>query len=138
MDYIPFRVIFDGGSKNGTHRGYGSMIVFHHGMLVVHKHFDYGDDITNVMAEYMTLISTLEYIIENYDARELSVDLLGDSELVRHQVGIKQDEIWYAPYQVRKPHLLPLRNRSRDLLDKLGDWSYHYLNETVIKKVLGH
>ena len=67
--------------------------------------FSYKNPVTNNVGEYQAIILALR-IIHNQKLKQ--VELLTDSQLVVEQVN--------GSWQCRQPHLLPLRDKVRELL----------------------
>jgi len=132
-------LVFDGGSKdhNNTKHGYGSFKLFHRGESITWVGFDFGLGISNVSAEYLTLLQSLQYIRTHY-SRQSYLDILGDSQTVQKQVGNFVNGKWIAEYEVRAMHLLPHRDTIRTLLREFDDFCYQYIPDRMIKTILGH
>lgn len=130
-----YTVVFDGGSIGNPGRGYGSYRLQAPDGTTRVRRLDFGEDVTNNVAEYRTLISALEDLLTmirnaGQDPAHSSVEVLGDSRLVINQL----DGRW----RVRTPHLRPLHDRARALLDQFGSATlkWHRRGESV--KALGH
>jgi len=83
-----YEIVFDGGSKGNPGKGYGSYEVTKDDHVIAHTAMEYGDNITNNQAEYMTLIRALTWLADELGdaARNASVVVNGDSQLVIRQL----------------------------------------------------
>lgn len=98
----------DGGARgNPGPAGYGVLLTDTEGHEIG-RSWGYLGESTNNVAEYNALIRALELALDQ-KASELIVHT--DSELVQRQVT--------GQYKVRKPHLVPLLRRVRELSAKL-------------------
>lgn len=151
-----FEIVFDGG--NGASRekeAYGSFrLLSASDLLKVETimRVSFGVGYTNNEAEYKTLIYVLEYIIDQYNAANIELHIAGDSELVRNQIGLytvarywelSNDETiadyeWLDAWQVKAKHLLPLRNKARELLKQFKSFTYVHIPRKEIVSILGH
>jgi ribonuclease HI len=114
---------------------------------IIHR-VSFGKGYTNNEAEYMTLIAALEYIIKKYNVADIILHIVGDSELVRNQIGTIIDKVifsdksstvlWIDVWQVKKKHLEPLRNKARELLQQFKSFTYEHVPRKKIVEVLGH
>ena len=96
---------------------------------------DFGENMTNNVAEYRTLIAGLENIVSTIeqagrDPAEFSIEVRGDSRLVLNQVAGK--------WKVKKPHLRPLCDRAGDLLRRFGEFGLLWQERSESVDVLGH
>ena len=115
----------DGGvHANGkaTSSGYGSFLV--DGEDEIHR-LVFTEWCTNNITEYKTLISAMEYVKDISDDVEFRVD----SQLVERQVS--------GRYACNLSHLVPLRDRVRDLL-KQPDRRLTWVGRDEIVRKLGH
>ena len=133
-----YTVIFDGGSRgnhtNGTRYGYGSYAVIARDGRSRVVRLELGD-VTNNVAEYLSLISALEDLIgvitrAGRDPSEFTIEVKGDSALVINQVKMT----WRA----KNSRMVGLRGRARRLLFRFREWeaTWHPREESV--RVLGH
>lgn len=130
-----YTITFDGGSIGNPGPGYGSYRLRGPDGATRTRRLDFGDDVTNNVAEYRALIAALEDLLATIqragqDPAHSSVEVRGDSRLVIYQL----DGRW----RVRKPHLRPLHDRARALLNQFGSATlkWHRRGESV--KALGH
>jgi ribonuclease HI len=152
-----FELTFDGG--NGASRekeAYGSFrLLSVSDLLRVETilRVSFGIGYTNNEAEYKTLIYALEYIIKEYTAQDIILHIVGDSELVRNQIGfidhyagwiegnddpIKKIPVWNDVWQVKKKHLLSYRDKARELLSQFKGFTYTHVPRKEIVAILGH
>jgi ribonuclease HI len=128
----PYIVVFDGGAIGNPGKGYGSFAVTGPNGFSLQERREYGDNVTNNVAEYRTLIAALERLSERLgdDASSAQVRIRGDSALVINQVN----GVW----KVKNANLLPLRDEVLRLLSRFDKpvLSWHNRRETV--RVLGH
>lgn len=115
--------VFDGGAKPGDI--YGSFYISEGEAKETFK-FTH-DHMTHNVAEYLALIKMLEYIIAN---NIKSPTIYGDSTLVVNQVNGK--------WQVKSNHLIPLRNKAANLLNKIGKHKLEWKRRNLALKYLGH
>ncbi|MFQ5340298.1 MAG: ribonuclease HI family protein [Anaerolineae bacterium] len=131
-----YTLIFDGGSLGNPGPGYGSYALIRNGDGAQRiERVDFGENMTNNVAEYRTLIGGLEDIVgaieqAGRDPSEFSIEVRGDSRLVLNQVAGK--------WKVKKPHLRPLRDRTRKLLRRFGKFELVWQERSESVDVLGH
>ncbi len=132
---IRVRVVFDGGSLNNPGHGYGSYQLTIGSEAPRIERLDFGSPITNNEAEYSALIHGLDDALATLraagvDPKQAQLEVWGDSQLVLRQLS--------GQWKVKMPHLQPLRDRARRLLDQFGkaDLIWHRRSESV--RVLGH
>jgi ribonuclease HI len=126
-------LIFDGG--NGGHKvmvGYGSFHLYDvkGGKLLMTGSFQWNEPMTNNEAEYKTLLSALEKILEIYPYPSYLL-IEGDSELVRNQVS----GIWQIT--IKGKHLQLYRDAIRALLQNIS-YEYNHIPRDEVVAVLGH
>lgn len=146
-------LIFDGGNGASVEKeAYGSWIIKNTKDTEngVKRRVVFGTGYTNNEAEYKTLTHALEYIIDQYTATNIELHISGDSELVRNQIGTyvhaTHDQymngspsiIWIDVWQVKKKHLLPLRNKARELLRQFKGFTYNHMPRKEVVAILGH
>ena len=78
----------------------------------------FGDDVTNNVAEYIALIKSLEWLIEN-GYTDTEVRVYGDSQLVIMQIN--------GRYSVRSPRIVPLFNKVNRLLSRFKSISLTWI-----------
>jgi ribonuclease HI len=131
-----YTITFDGGSRGNPGYGYGSyQIVRARDGKTRIRRLDFPGRRTNNEAEYLTLIQALQELADGIrkkggDPRDCSVEVRGDSQLVIRQVEGK--------WKVREPHLLPLRDRARELLNQFGQTRLTWQRREKSVAVLGH
>jgi ribonuclease HI len=128
-----FEIIFDGGSLGNPGKGYGSFNITRNG-----EEFDrqievqFGDNMTNNQAEYLSLIGALKSIVNNPDTDPNNTDITirGDSQLVLKQL--------MGEWKVKHPNMQPLWAEARGILADVKSWRavWHARSNSV--KVLGH
>ncbi len=128
-------VVFDGGSRGNPGQGYGSYLVQSPGRRPVVKRVEFGDNYTNNQAEYESLISCLQYIIErltvtNRSPGQVVLDIKADSDLVVNQL--------LGTFKVKDSGLKKRHDQAMSLLGQFGEWmiSWHPREESV--RLLGH
>ena len=132
---LNFTITFDGGSLGNPGVGYGSYAIAESGgqPLVTRLEFSAnGEIVTNNQAEYRTLISALESLIDRLgaDAPRAQVTVRGDSKLVIEQVS--------GRWKVKNAELRPLAVRVRELLDSFGRAELVWQPRSRSVRTLGH
>jgi len=127
-----FEIVFDGGALGNPGKGYGSYEITSGGAVLRHHREDYGDNITNNQAEYLTLIRALEWLDGSLagNRRGSTVLVNGDSKLVLNQV----QGLW----KIKAEPLRPLAQRVRDLLKDYKSISLVWHARANSVKRLGH
>ncbi|HEU0164886.1 MAG TPA: ribonuclease HI family protein [Thermomicrobiales bacterium] len=127
-----FEIVFDGGSLGNPGKGYGSYEITSGGEVVRHEREDYGNNVTNNQAEYLTLIRALEWLDTLLEGRRESATVLinGDSKLVINQV----QGLW----KINNAQLRPLAERARELLKGYAKSSLVWHARANSVKRLGH
>lgn len=127
-----FVIVFDGGSKGNPGKGYGSFHISGPDDFVIHERREYGDRVTNNVAEYQTLIAALDRLRAELGegVTRTSLQVLGDSQLVINQTN----GVW----KVKKSWLMPLRDEVIDLLDGFGSYALTWQPRGESVRVLGH
>jgi ribonuclease HI len=128
-------IVFDGGSLNNPGHGYGSYQITVGDLPPRIVRLDFGSPITNNEAEYLALINALEDAAatlrgQKMDPRHARLEVRGDSQLVLKQLG--------GQWKVKMPHLQPLRDRGRSLLDQFGAAALIWHRRAESVRVLGH
>ena len=128
-------IVFDGGSIRNPGHGYGSYRLTVGDAPHRTERLDFGSPVTSNVAEYRALIGALEDAVSTLEAagespKSAGLQVRGDSQLVLNQVG--------GQWKVRHPHLLPLCDRARALVDRFGSavLTWHPRSESV--RILGH
>jgi ribonuclease HI len=124
--------VFDGGSRGNPGEGYGSFELRSPTGKKVADKLVFGDQVTNNQAEYLTLISALERLLELLGDRAQRARLIvrGDSQLVIRQLQ--------GAWKVRNPELKPLHARAVELLRQFGSYELVWQPRQESVKVLGH
>ncbi|ERG97677.1 MAG: ribonuclease HI [Haloquadratum sp. J07HQX50] len=81
-----------------------------------------GESYTNNFAEYRAVILGLEWIQDEYDSADVSVNIHTDCELLVRQVR--------EEYDTNKSHLIKQRNTVQDLLSNFGEYQLEHVSET--------
>lgn len=127
-----FQIVFDGGALGNPGKGYGSYRVFSSLGELAHERLDFGNNMTNNQAEYLTLIGALSWLSDVLGDRAANSNVVvrGDSLLVVNQVMGK--------WKVKNEGLRPLHRQAVSLLGAFGkiDVAWHRRDESV--KYLGH
>jgi ribonuclease HI len=131
-----YTLIFDGGSLGNPGPGYGSYMVIRNrdGRQRIQR-LSFEAEMTNNEAEYQALIVGLEGLLETvkpdgHQPSDLSLEVRGDSRLALNQVA----GIW----KTRKPHLMPLCDRARELLSQFGVFTLTWQAREQSEEALGH
>jgi ribonuclease HI len=128
-------LVFDGGALGNPGKGYGSFIS--RGLVEYPQKVElqYGNQITNNEAEYLTLNHGLRRILldideQDRDASTVSIEVRSDSQLVVEQVN--------GRWKVRHARMRPLHAEALELLNQFGTWSviWHPRIESV--RLFGH
>ena len=133
MDYT---LIFDGGSLGNPGPGYGSYALIRNTDEVERlERLEFADEMTNNVAEYKSLIAGLTDVVDTVeqagrDPSEFSIEVRGDSRLILNQTA--------GEWKVKQPHLRPLRDRARALLERFGDFHLVWQERSESVDVLGH
>lgn len=104
--------MFDGASKgNPGKAGAGwHLSEERRGVLAVGWQY-LGDRETNNVAEYHAMLLGLQHVLDNHATEAGWLEIHGDSKLVIRQM--------LGQWEVKAPHLLPLRERGRELVRAL-------------------
>lgn len=127
-----YLVVFDGGAKGNPGQGYGSFHISGPAGFLIHERREYGDGITNNVAEYRTLIAALQRLQERIgnNTAVSSVRVVGDSALVINQAN----GVW----KVKKAWLQPLRDEVIGLLQEFREYTLSWQDRSESVRVLGH
>lgn len=133
MDYT---LIFDGGSLGNPGQGYGSYALIRNddGAQRLER-LEFSGQMTNNVAEYKTLIAGLADILDTIgqagrDPSDFSIEVRGDSRLILNQTA--------GEWKVKQPHLRPLCDRARELLNRFGKFELTWQERSESVAVLGH
>lgn len=138
------RLVFDGGAKERNPGiGYGSFKIWIDNEIVTHvPPTIYGDNISNVVAEYETLVRAITWICERFNEAEIDLVIEGDCDLVRKQIGEMHRQpngsITWKAWRCNHAYLAKYRDTIRSVLPFFRSYTYTYLNEKKVKVVLGH
>lgn len=128
-----YTIVFDGGSLGNPGKGYGSYHITRNGEeFRFEPKIQYGDNLTNNQAEYMTLIRALEWLRDELGAaaKTARVQVLGDSKLVINQVT----GVW----KVKNDNMKPLAAEARELVKSFPNLSIEWHGRSNSVTVLGH
>jgi len=105
-----YTIAFDGGSLGNPGLGYGSYEIANASGRVAGQRLNFGDNLTNNQAEFMTLIAALKDLLHRLgpEAATASLAVRGDSQLVIR--GLNGD------WKIKHANLLPLHQEGRSLL----------------------
>jgi ribonuclease HI len=134
-DLMELSVVFDGGSRGNPGQGYGSYLVQSPGRKPVIKRVEFGSNYTNNQAEYESLISCLQYIVERLTATNrtpdvVALDIKTDSEIVANQLQ--------GNYKVKDAGLRSRHAQATELLDQFGAWQIEWQPREETERLLGH
>lgn len=130
-----FQIVFDGGSKGNPGPAYGSFFIQPwtdpDGVI---ERLTFGDG-TNNEAEYLSLISSLRFLLaflagKGLEPSAVSVEIHGDSQLIIRQLK-KQ---WKA----KDSRMRTLRDEALQLLERFGRYQLTEQPRAKIVKRLGH
>ncbi len=131
-DPARFHIVFDGGSLGNPGKGYGSYEIRQDDTVIRHQREDYGNQVTNNQAEYLTLIRALQWLAETTgnDAARTRVLVNGDSQLVLNQL--------LGRWKVKNEGLRPMYEQAARLIKAFGrvDLIWHPRAKSVER--LGH
>ena len=127
---------FDGGAKKkageGFGRGYGSYNIRIGGEnepSFSKLREEYGDDLSNNQAEYMSLIKGIKKVIKLY-GEDIKLHIKGDSQLVINQIN--------GNYKVKSQNMVPLYQETMKLLDRLTEYDVEFWRRINSEREFGH
>ncbi len=128
-------LIFDGGSRGNPGPAYGSYRLELPDVPPIEQSLEFEEPLTNNQAEYRTLITALETLVELLEQQKIPfqqilIEIQTDSELVARQLS--------GVYRVRNPKLRPLYERVQTLLARFDHWRVHWQPREVIYQYFGH
>lgn len=131
-DSRSFEIVFDGGSLGNPGKGYGSYEITSGGVVIAHTREEYGNNITNNQAEYLTLIKALEWLDQVLEGNRKGarVHINGDSQLVINQVTGK--------WKIKAEQLRPYAERIRSLMSGYTSATIAWHARANSVKRLGH
>ncbi|HID86432.1 MAG TPA: ribonuclease HI family protein [Anaerolineae bacterium] len=131
-----YTLIFDGGSLGNPGPGYGSYVLIRHrdGRQRIRR-LNFKEEMTSNEAEYRALIAGLEDLLETIRSAgrrpsDFSLEVRGDSRLILNQVA--------GTWKTRQPHLMPLCDRARELLNRFGAFTLTWQGRERSEEALGH
>jgi len=122
-------LVFDGGSKGNPGLGYGSYAV-KTGPQTTITRLEFGNGVTNNEAEYDTLITALEMLVDQEDTSQITLEVRGDSQLVIFQV--------LGRWKARNARMRVRRDRVRELLRHFRGFRLVLQPREDSVRVLGH
>ena len=127
-----FEIVFDGGSLGNPGKGYGSYEITSGGAVIRHQREDYGDNVTNNVAEYRTLIEALKWLANELgdEANRATVRVNGDSLLVLNQLMGK--------WKVKNEGLRPYHREASELIRRFNRVALEWHARSNSVKRLGH
>lgn len=128
-----FEIIFDGGSKGNPGKGYGSFDITRNGDVFDRKiEVQFGDNMTNNQAEYLSLIGALKSIVSNpgVTTENAEITIRGDSQLVIKQLK--------GEWKVKHANMQPLWAEARGMLTDVKSWQAIWHDRKNSVRVLGH
>ncbi len=128
----PYDVIFDGGSRGNPGMGYGSYEVTCDDAVIAHTQLDFGDNVTNNQAEYMTLLNALEWLADHLGpkAAGATVSVHGDSQLVIRQLN--------GEWKIKDARLRRIAMDTRKQMNRFHEVSLKWHRRAVSVERLGH
>ncbi|MDQ4045199.1 MAG: ribonuclease HI family protein [Chloroflexota bacterium] len=129
---MTYDVIFDGGAKGNPGLGYGSYQIARDGAVIAHTRLDYGDNVTNNQAEYMTLLNALQWLADDLGdaASSAKVEVHGDSQLVIKQLS--------GEWKIKDARLRQIAMETRAQMDRFQDVSLTWHRRDISVELLGH
>ncbi|HEV2127048.1 MAG TPA: ribonuclease HI family protein [Thermomicrobiales bacterium] len=127
-----YDVIFDGGAKGNPGLGYGSYQITRDGAVIAHTQLNFGANVTNNQAEYMTLLNALQWLADGLgnSASSASVTVHGDSQLVIKQLS--------GEWKIKDARLRRIAMETRAQMDRFHDVSLTWHRRDVSVQRLGH
>ncbi len=124
------KIYFDGGSNSSTSSGYGSFEVYgnelHH--RTIRKQF--GSPLTSNQAEYLALLSALEFLKWHIDPFATSLEIFTDSQLVQRQMT--------GRYRVKHPRMKFLSDEVKSEIRPYADVQLIWHRRSNNVKRFGH
>jgi ribonuclease HI len=127
-----FTIAFDGGSLGNPGKGYGSYEIANSSGRVAGQRIQFGDNLTNNQAEFMTLIAALKDLLHRIgsEAGSVSLAVRGDSQLVIR--GLNGD------WKIKHPNLQPLHQEGRALLGRFRSVDLAWQPRLESVRTFGH
>jgi ribonuclease HI len=131
-----YLLIFDGGSRGNPGEGYGSYVLYRtdSGQKRIER-LEFPGRMTNNEAEYETLISALETLLEKIRERGLdpsrySIEVRGDSQLVIFQL--------LGKWKAKDARMAAYRDHALRLLSQFGRYRLTHHRREKSVEALGH
>lgn len=128
-----FEIVFDGGSLGNPGKGYGSFDITRNGVEFDRQiKMQFGDNMTNNQAEYLSLIGALKSVINHpdVDAGSAQINIHGDSQLVIKQLK--------GEWKAKHANMQPLWAEARGLLTEVKSWKADWHGRSNSVERLGH
>ena len=127
-----YTIVFDGGAIGNPGRGYGSFQIVGSEGVVAEQRLEYGDNVTNNQAEFLTLIHALEQLRDQLGsaARQTPIAIRGDSQLVLNTIA--------GRWKARHPGLVPLHQQAVALLRAFARTDIKWQPRSKSVAILGH
>jgi ribonuclease HI len=127
-----FTIVFDGGAIGNPGRGYGSYQISGPDGIIAEQRLEYGDNVTNNQAEFLTLIHALEDLRNRLAdaASHTPIAIRGDSQLVLNTIA--------GRWKARHSGLVPLHQQAVALLREFGRTDIQWQPRSKSVAVLGH
>lgn len=123
------KIYFDGGCIPNPGRGYGSYEVVSEKFKHRVSRVDFGDNLTNNIAEYMAMIAALKWLRHHAETSD-SILLFTDSQLLRKQM--------LGQYRCKVPHLKEQLIEARHLLRHYQEWKIEWRQRLHNVNQFGH
>lgn len=127
-----YTIVFDGGAIGNPGRGYGSYQIVGPDGLIAEQRLEYGDNVTNNQAEFLTLVRALEELRDRLGsaAQETPIAIRGDSQLVLNTIAGRG--------KARHPGLIPLHQQAVALLRAFARTDIKWQPRSESVAILGH
>jgi ribonuclease HI len=108
-DFIDRKLtVYTDGAARGNPGPSASGFMAYEGKELLHKHSEYNGKATNNFAEYTAVLLAMKWCSNINNAKELSIDLYSDNELVVRQLN--------QEYKVKSKDLMPLNAQISKLI----------------------
>ena len=125
---MKYTIFCDGGSLNNQSAEKRNAYLSYKVNDVIYREKDLGK-LTNNEAEYRSLISSLNFLLDNrLQNNEVIINM--DSALVVNQVN--------GNWKIKSPSLIKLNKVSKNLVDKFPKLILQWIDNLKMKQVLGH
>ena len=125
---MKYTIFCDGGALNNQSAEKRNAYLSYKVNDVIYREKDLGK-LTNNEAEYRSLISSLNFLLDNrLQNNEVIINM--DSALVVNQVN--------GNWKIKSPSLIKLNKVSKNLVDKFPKLILQWIDNLKMKQVLGH